>query len=78
MPEKYNYEYGRITHVHIYPSYDDPVVIKAGLTFASGEFRAITWSDNFERQYYLPGIDGYTLFIDDRVSPAHAATYRKQ
>ena len=71
MPNKNTYnpdEHGMITHVHIYNQYtEDGFCVKAGLTFSFGLFKTITWNNPDERNFYLTGIDGYTLFIDNRV-----------
>lgn len=78
MPESYDHnEHGMITHVHIYTHCSkNSFEVRAGLTFSFGYFKTIVWNNPDERKFYLTGIDGYTLFIDDRVSSAHAATYK--
>lgn len=71
-------EHGYITHVHIYESHtpEEGHCIKAGLTFSYGFFKTIVWNNDSEREFYISGITGYTLFIDDRISLSHAATYK--
>lgn len=55
---------GIVMAVHIYTDeYETPY---AELIFAYGGKATIQWNSADQRNEYMPGIDGYTLFYDER------------
>ena len=55
---------GVITAVRIY--YKNGPTPYAGLAFSHGGFVTIQWTNVEQRMEYMSGINGYTLFYDER------------
>jgi len=57
---------GAINAIRLYTDYSEGYDIKAELAFAFGGSTTISWITPTEREVYEPGINGYTLFFDER------------
>jgi len=57
---------GAINAIRLYTDYSEGYDVKAELAFAYGGSNTISWIRPAEREIYEPGINGYTLFFDER------------